>query len=143
MYYCEVGILPFSCPSSSSIQLPYWALGLLLLTSLAAFRGTIYHESIIFFQFWDSPCMRSTHVVYTLTFVMSLLLLYPQALGNECTQLNLPPRCHIFLPYIIDFDIKIIHQRVPTTRSHTSSCHQCQYCCYRNVDFVFIHNVTC
>ena len=56
--------------------------------------------------------------------------------------LNLPPCRHIFLPYIMGFVIKAIHQRIQTTRSHASHCHQCHYCHYYNVDFVLFHNVT-
>ena len=45
--------------------------------------------------------------------------------------------CQINLPYIMDFDIKVIHQRNQITRSHASHCHYC------NVNFVLFHNVTC
>jgi hypothetical protein len=73
---------------------------------------------------------------------MSLLLLYPKTLGNKCAQFKLPPYCHIFLPYIMGFDIKVIHPRFLTTRSHTSHCHHCNYFHYCNVDFVLFHDVT-
>ena len=52
--------------------------------------------------------------------------------------LNLPPCYHISLPHIMGFYIKIIHQRIQTTRLHTPRCHR--YFC--NVDFVLFHNVT-
>jgi hypothetical protein len=54
--------------------------------------------------------------------------------------INIPPCCHIFFTYITYLDIKIIHQRIQTTRSHASHCHRCQCC---NVDFVLFHSVTC
>ena len=50
--------------------------------------------------------------------------------------LNLPHCCHMSLPYITSFDIRIIHQRIQTTCSHAPHCHHC------NVDFVLFHNVT-
>ena len=34
--------------------------------------------------------------------------------------LNLTPHCHISLPYIMGIDITINHQRIQTTRSHTT-----------------------
>ena len=34
------------------------------------------------------------------------------------------------------FDIKVIHQRIQTTRSHASRCHHHNYC---NLDFVLFH----
>ena len=49
---------------------------------------------------------------------------------------HLPHCCHISLPYIMGFDIKIVHQRIQTTPSHTSHCHHCHYC---NVEFVLFH----
>ena len=54
--------------------------------------------------------------------------------------LNLPLCCHISLPYIPCFDIKIIHQRIQTTHSHGPRCYHCHYC---NVNFVWFQNVTC
>ena len=93
---------------------------------------------------WPQNSM-SKFVKYTLTsvispFIMSLPLLYPKTLGNGCAQFNLPPCCYTSLPYIIGFDIKIIHQRIQITHSHASCYHHSHYC---NVDFVLIHNVTC
>jgi hypothetical protein len=69
---------------------------------------------------------------------MSLTLLYPETLGNGCAQFETPLHvCHVSLPYIIGFDINIIHQRIQTTRLHSSRCH------YWGVDFVLFHYVTC
>jgi hypothetical protein len=51
--------------------------------------------------------------------------------------LNLVFYCHISFSYIICFNIKIIHQRIQTTSSHASRCHNC------SVDFVVFHNITC
>jgi hypothetical protein len=56
---------------------------------------------------------------------------------------NLLPCWHITLPYITGFDIKAIHQRTQTTRSHASHCHHSIYCHYCNLDFVLFHNVKC
>ena len=56
--------------------------------------------------------------------------------------LNLPPCCHIFLMYIMGFDIQVIHQRIQTTRSHASHCHGCTYCHYCNLDVMLFYNVT-
>ena len=55
---------------------------------------------------------------------------------------NLTP-CHVSLPYIMGFDIKINHQWIQTTCLPTSCCHQCNYCRYYIFDFVLFHNVTC
>ena len=84
---------------------------------------------------------------YTLTSVISpslmpLLLVYPKTLGNICSNLFLPPCCHIFLIYIMGFDIAI-HQRIEITCSHASHCHHCIYCHYCNVNLVLFHNVKC
>ena len=49
----------------------------------------------------------------------------------------LPPCRHISLSCIMDFDIKLIRQRIQFSPSCASCCH----CC--NVDFVFSHIVTC
>ena len=42
--------------------------------------------------------------------------------------LNLYPCCHISLSYIMGSDINIIQQRIQTTCSHASRCHNCHYC---------------
>jgi hypothetical protein len=77
----------------------------------------------------------------TLSLSLSLSLLYIITLGNKCVGgLNLPPCCHICLSYVMGFDIKIMHQSIRTTHSHTSYCHHCHY---YSVDFVFFLNVTC
>ena len=57
--------------------------------------------------------------------------------------LNLSPCCHTSLPYIIVFNINIIHQTILTTSSHTSCCRHCHCCHHCNVDFVVSCNVTC
>ena len=68
--------------------------------------------------------------LYILTSVMSLPLLSPE--GMDVLILNLPLCCHISLPYIMGFEIKIIHQGIQTIRWYASCCHHCHYC---NVDF--------
>ena len=78
---------------------------------------------------------------YTLDFVMSLLLLYPETLWIACSQfksnffsstpkpygfdvlgLNLTPY-HISLPHIIDFNIKTNLERIQTTHSLAHTHH--------------------
>ena len=55
--------------------------------------------------------------------------LYPKILGKtNVLSLNPPPCGHISLSYIMDFEIRMIHQRISTTRSHASCCHCCHYC---------------
>ena len=56
---------------------------------------------------------------------------------------DLVPYCHISLPCIMGFDIKMNHQRIQTTHMHTSRCHHCNYCHCCNVNFMSIHNTTC
>ena len=80
---------------------------------------------------------------YTLTrkispSIMLLSLSYiSKSYRTDVLNLNLPPYYHISLPYVMGFDIKVIHQRIKTTHSYASHCH------YSNVDFVLFHNVTC
>jgi hypothetical protein len=59
--------------------------------------------------------------VHPWTSVTSLPLLYPETLRRHrmCAQLNLPPFCHVYLPYITCLDI----ERIQTTCWHTSLCH--------------------
>ena len=57
--------------------------------------------------------------------------------------LNLPCCCHITLPCIICFGIRVVHQRIQTTHLRASRCHHCHCCHYCNVDFVLFHIVTC
>jgi hypothetical protein len=70
----------------------------------------------------SSTCaQRRNRKIYTLnsiisTSLMSLLCLYLEALGKGCSWC----RCHVFLSYITDVDIKIKHKRIETTHSH---CH--------------------
>ena len=69
---------------------------------------------------------------YTLTSVvwpssMSLPFLSSKTLENGCSQINLPPCCHISLPYIMGCDIQVIHQRIQTPCSHASRYHHCHY----------------
>ena len=71
---------------------------------------------------------------------MTLSLSYPETLGNGCAQLYIPSCRHISLPYVTIFAIKMIHQRIQTTRLHASCSH---YCHYLHVDFVLFHNITC
>ena len=47
--------------------------------------------------------------------------------------------CHIYLPYVTIFDIKIIYQLTQTTRSHASHGHHCHYC---QLYAVIFHNGT-
>ena len=68
---------------------------------------------------------------------MSLPFSYPKPYGTDVLYLNMHAYCHIPFPYITGFDMKPIHRRIQTTRSHTSLCHYC------NVDFVLFHNVIC
>ena len=75
-----------------------------------------------------------------LTSIMSLPLLYPETMGNGCAQSKPSSLLSHFLSCITDFDIKIIHQIIQTTRPHASRCHHCHYC---SIDFVLFHNVTC
>ena len=75
---------------------------------------------------------------YTLTSVMSpsaisLLLLCFETLGNRCAQFKSPSLLSHFPLICHGFDIKIFHQRIQTTHSHTSHCNHCHYCkvdCY-------------
>jgi hypothetical protein len=68
-------------------------------------------------------------------YIMSLTLLHLEALGNGCAQFISPSLSLHFSPIHHKYDIKIVHQRIQTTRSHASHCHQCNYC---NVDFCII-----
>ena len=56
--------------------------------------------------------------------------------GQMCSIQSPSLSSHFLLIYHI-FDIKVIHQRMQITCSHTSRCHYC------NVDFVLFHNFTC
>ena len=62
----------------------------------------------------------------------------PNLRGTYVLSLNLPS-CHISLSHIMGFDMKIIRQRIQTTRSHASYCDHYHHC---NVDFVLFYNVT-
>ena len=73
--------------------------------------------------------------------IMSIPLFYTKTLGNGCAQINSPPGCYISLPYIMGFDIKIMHLRFQSTHSHGLCCHH--FCHYCNVDVVLFHNVIC
>ena len=55
----------------------------------------------------------------------------------DVLNLNLTPCYHMTLPYIMGFDIKMSHQRIQTTCSQASCCHQ------YDVEFVLFHNVAC
>jgi hypothetical protein len=82
----------------------------------------------------DKPYLATSSLfatLYILTSVMSLPLLYPK--GMDVLISNLLPCCYISLPYIMGFEIKIIHQRTQTIRWYASCCHHCHYC---NVDFL-------
>ena len=57
-------------------------------------------------------------------------LISPKPSGTYVLSFNLTPCCHVTLPYIMGFDIKINHPRIQTTCLHTSRCHQCKYCRY-------------
>jgi hypothetical protein len=72
----------------------------------------------------------------TSPFVISILLLYFETLGNGCAQFKSPSLLPHFPLIHHGFDIKLFHQRIQTTHSHTSCCHHCQYC---NVDLVLFH----
>ena len=77
--------------------------------------------------------------LYTLNFVISTSFSYIlKPKRTVVLNLNLSPYCHVSLPYITRFDIKINHQGIQTPRLHASRCHHCNYC---NVDFVLFHYV--
>ena len=62
---------------------------------------------------WPRPIQLAVYPnLCNITLVMSLLLLYPKIPGNDVFSWNLPSCCHISFPYIMGFDIKIIHQRI-------------------------------
>ena len=48
-----------------------------------------------------------------------------------------------FLFYIMDFEIKVNHQKPQSMGSQGSCCHRCDSFYYCNVGFVLFHNVTC
>ena len=71
--------------------------------------------------------------VYTLnslmyTSVISLLLQYPETLGNECSHLKSHSLSSYFLPYIMKFGINANHQRSQTTLLHCITCHYWNPC---------------
>ena len=75
--------------------------------------------------FKATPYQRYTLTCVMSPFGMSLPLLYLKTLGKGCAQFK-SPFLLSHLPLIYHgFNIKIIHQRIPTTRSHTSRCHHC------------------
>jgi hypothetical protein len=86
---------------------------------------------------------KKKHSMYILPFVhVTLYNVTPSLISRNLGETdvlisNLPLHCHISLSYITDLTFRIIHQRVPNTRSHTLSC-----CLYHNVDFVVFNNVT-
>ena len=61
----------------------------------------------------------------------------------DVLSLNIPPRCHVSLSYITNFDVKIVHQRIQTTCSHASRCHHCHYFIIAMLNFVLFHDVKC
>ena len=69
----------------------------------------------------------TSNTYYTLTSIMSLPYI-PHPWGTNVLNVNIPPCCHIFLQYIMGFDIKLIHQSIKTKHSHASCCHYC-HCC--------------
>ena len=82
----------------------------------------IYIYSIICEVFRKKPF--KTHLWYILSSVistssMSFLPLYPELLGNGCSQLKSHSLLSHSLPYIMGFDIKTNHQRIrPHTHTH-------------------------
>ena len=94
-----------------------------------------------FYIFYDPSEIVQTpyHPNVTLYNITPLIFQNPRV-----PSLSLSPRCHIYLPYIIGFDIKRNHQQQKkTTRSHASRCHHHIYRQNCNVDFVPFHDVTC
>ena len=86
--------------------------------------------------------MHTQYIIYTpnsiiSTSLMSLLLVYPETLGNGCSRFKFHSLLSHSLTHITSFDIKINHQRIQTTCSHTSRRH------HHNVDFELLQNVTC
>ena len=75
--------------------------------------------------------------------LMSLLLLNLKTLGNRCSQLKPPYLLSHFHPNYHGFNIKLIHQKIQTTRLHASHCHQYSFCHYCNVHSLLFHNITC
>ena len=57
------------------------------------------------------------------------LLLYSKTI-TDVLSLKIPYDFHISLPYIMSFDIEVIHQRIQTTHSYVSHCHHYNYCHY-------------
>ena len=90
---------------------------------------------------WGSLILNQR--LYTLTFIMSLLLLYPKTLGNQCAQFKYSFLLSHFPPIYHGYWHYVIRPRIPTTCSHASCCHHCDYNHYCNVDFVLFHDVTC
>ena len=94
--------------------------------------------------FFDSnkPCTNTIHPnLHYVTLPNVTPLLHPRTLGNICAWFHSPSLSSHPPPYITCFNIKIIqiHQRIETTRLHTSRCHHRHSC---NVDFVLFHDVT-
>ena len=67
---------------------------------------------------------------------MSLPFYMLKLYGMDVLSSNLYLYCHIFLPYIMGFDIKVIHQRIQTTCSHAS-------CCYHYVIIIIVMLLLC
>ena len=73
---------------------------------------------------------------YTLMFVMSLLLLYLETLGNRCAQLKSPSLLSHFPPIYLGF----WHQNnPPKNTNHMLTLIHCHYCC--NINFTLFHKV--
>ena len=78
-----------------------------------------------YYYYGCCPFLTTSLAIYTLTFIMlpflmSLPLLHPKTQGNGCAHLNLPPRCHVSLSYIMSCGIKKIHQRIQNIGSHAN-----------------------
>ena len=85
---------------------------------------------------------RPTFDSYTLTSLMSLLLLYPETLGTYLLSLNLPSCCHVF-PSIYHMFLHWSNPLKSSTKClYSSGCHRCNNCDDCNVDFVLFSIVT-
>ena len=138
-----------SCKSSIHQVVTYLANLSNLLTYLSISHESFSWRSLVTTKYERHQLLIPAYQKYTLpsiiisTSLMSLLLFYPETLGNKCWQFEFHSLCHIFLPYIMGFDIKSNHQISQTTCSHALRCYFCNCCHHCDVDFVLFHIVAC
>ena len=65
---------------------------------------------------------------------------FEYSLGNGCFQFKSHSLLSPFPPQNHGFDIKVNHQRIQTTHSHTSCCHHCNYCHIAMLHFVWFQH---